>query len=171
MQSICHQIVRRFLYRVELGTPSQERPELLVLDDYEVATRLSFLLWGRAPDSVLLDAADQGQLLSPDGLAAQVDRLLADPRAAQQVQRFHAMWLGYEELPLAPELAAPMEAETQALVQRVIFDEQLPWPELFSFPETFITPELAGHYGLPPPAAPAWVNYYTWRLTKILVTA
>jgi hypothetical protein len=150
-----------FLYRVELGAPIADIPGVFRLSDYELGTRLSYLLLGSTPPDWLLDAATAGQLAQSDGVRAVAAELLADERAHARVARFHAMWLGYERLPHAATLAEAMQLETGALLDRVIFEQQLPWVELLRASETYLTPELAQHYGLPAPAGgqPGWVPY------------
>jgi hypothetical protein len=148
-----------FLYRVELGTPVQDAPGVFRLSDHEIATRLSYFLWGSTPSDALLDLADAGQLHTPEQIAAAADDMLADERARTRVGRFHSLWLGYEQLPHGPELASAMQAETQALIDRVIFDERSAWQELLRSEETFLDATLAEHYGLPAPAGPQWVGY------------
>jgi hypothetical protein len=148
-----------FLYRVELGTPLNGVPDVFALNDYEVATRLSYLLWGSTPDDALLDRAGQGTLSSADGVRAAAEEMLLDDRARARTGRFHALWLGYEQLPHGPDLSSAMQAETQALIDRVIFDDGMPWQDLMRAEETFVDATLAEHYGLPAPAEPSWVNY------------
>lgn len=152
-----------FLYRVELGTPVPDAPGVFRLSDHEIATRLSYFFWGSTPSDALLDLADAGQLGTPEEIAAAAEAMLDDPRARARVGRFHALWLGYEQLPHAPELARAMMAETQALIDRVVFEDGLPWQELLRAEETFVDATLAGHYGLPAPAeatgGPQWVGY------------
>lgn len=150
-----------FLYRVELGTPVEGDNGLFKLTDHEIATRLSFLLWGSTPSEWLLALADEAKLSTPEEVRAVAQKMLGDTRAQQRVHRFHALWLGYEQLPHEAALSAGMQAETRALVQRVIFDEKRPWQDLLRFEETFLTPAMATHYGLPVPPAPAWVPYGT----------
>lgn len=149
-----------FLYRVELGTPVPDAPGVFRLGDHELATRLSYFLWGSTPSDALLDLAEEGALHTPEQIAAAAQDMLDDPRARARVGRFHALWLGYEQLPHAPALADAMQAETQALIDRVVFDDGLPWQELLRAEETFVDATLAEHYGLPAPAgAAAWVEY------------
>ncbi|MBC8117266.1 MAG: DUF1588 domain-containing protein, partial [Candidatus Saccharimonas sp.] len=93
------------------------------------------------------------------GVAAAVTQLLSDPRTRQRINRFHSMWLGYDKLS-REGLFGLMRQETSALLERVIFDEQRPWLDVLTSEETFVTPELATHYGLPSPGpAPGWVKY------------
>lgn len=148
-----------FVFRVEIGEPTAEAG-VFRLSDYEIATRLSYLLWGTTPDDVLLDAAEAG------ALGASADRrevalaMLEDPRARDRLDAFHAMWLGYVRLPHAPSLNEAMHAETRALVEQVVFERQESWLELFRAEETFLDTALAEHYGLPSPGAtPGWVSY------------
>ena len=148
-----------FLYRVEVGAPVDGSPGVYRLDGYEVASRLSFLLWASAPDDALLDAAGAGELDTPAGIAAWAVTLLADGRARDQVDRFHAMWLGYDTLPHEPWLTDAMRSESRALVERVVFDEARPWVELFTFEQSWLDPGLADHYGVAGPGtSPGWVD-------------
>ncbi|HEY5950636.1 MAG TPA: DUF1592 domain-containing protein [Kofleriaceae bacterium] len=148
-----------FLYRVERGTPVFGRKGLFRLDDHEVAARLSYFIWGSTPDDELLDVADRRQLRTPDQVRSAAERLLADPRARTRIDRFHAMWLGYQKLPHSAQLTASMRTETQKLIERIVFDEGRPWTDLFTSNETYIDATLAELYGMPVPAGGAgWVT-------------
>ena len=96
-----------FVYRIEIGTPTEEAG-VARLGDFEVATRLSYLLWGTTPDDALLDRAESGALTTADDVRAAAQDMLADPRALARIDRFHSMWLGYYRLPHAPELTDAM---------------------------------------------------------------
>ncbi|MEM6991280.1 MAG: DUF1592 domain-containing protein [Myxococcota bacterium] len=149
-----------FLYRVERGTPVEDQPGMFRLGDYEVATRMSYLLWGTTPDDTMLDAAELGELTDPEARTAMAVTMLDDPRARVQVDRFHALWMGYSQLPHPAALSQPMRQETAALLERVVFDEEAPWVDLFTATETFVDDTLAAHYGLPSPAGGQdWVDY------------
>jgi hypothetical protein len=150
-----------FLYRNEIGQPVQGSAGLYKLTGPEVATRLSYFLWGTSPDDALLDTATGGdRLQSPAAIRAAAQRMLADPRAVRGVNRFHGMWLGYERQPPPAPLGPAMLAETSALVERVTFKDKRPWLDLFRSKETFVDGALAAHYGLPAPAAASgWVGY------------
>jgi hypothetical protein len=151
----------QFLYRVEIGTPVSGQPGVYQLSPFELASRLSYFIWGSMPDDALLDRAAAGGLATPEARKEEAQRLLSDERAHRRITRFHSMWLGYEILPHGGELAAGMQAETEALIERVIFDDDLPWAQLFTFEETFLTQAMAEHYGLAAPSDPAggWVAY------------
>lgn len=146
------------LYRVEIGAPTPD-PDLRALTDFELASRLSFLLWGAGPDDALLDAAQAGELRTPAHIRVQAARLMADPRARGQIQNLHAMWLGYERIPVSDPIRDDLRLESDRLIERVLFDEQRPWLDLFTSEETFVTPRLAEHYGMAPQAEPGWVRY------------
>lgn len=147
------------LYRVEHGTPGSE-PGLLELDGYEIANRMSYLLWASMPDDALLEAASAGVLETPDGRRAESLRMLSDPKARDQLHRFHAMWLGYRSIPHTPELVSAFNRETSALIDRVVLDEPGSYLRLFTMDETFVDDALADHYGLPhPDGGEGWVSY------------
>ena len=148
-----------FLYRVEVGTPVDGIPDVFALNDYEVATRLSYLIWGSTPSDGLLDRAEAGGLSNPEGIREAAEDMLLDERARTRIGRFHSLWLGYESLPHAPDLSSAMQAETQALIDRVIFDDALPWQDLLRSDTTYVDATLAEHYGLPAPTEPGWVDY------------
>jgi hypothetical protein len=149
-----------FIYRIEVGTELDDDPGVFALSRYEVATRLSFFLWGSTPDADLLAAAEAGTLDDAAGVRATAAAMLTDARARSHVDRFHALWLGYTELPHPPALTNAMRTETAALVQRVVFDDASSWLNLFTSTETYLDATLAEHYGLPAPAGDAgWVDY------------
>ena len=143
-----------FLYRVELGMPVEGQDGVFRLSDYEIATRMSYFAWGSTPDETLLDLAESGALSDEDDRRDAMQTLLADDRARRQVDRFHALWLGYHELPHTPDLVYAMRTETAALLDRVVFDEPSSWLDLFTTTETYVDDTLAAHYGL------SWPGWY-----------
>ncbi len=146
------------VYRVEIGVPVPDAPELFRLTGWEVGARLSYLMIGSTPPDWLLDAAEAGELDSSEGIASAAMMLLDDPRARARVVRFHALWLAYENL-AQTGVYADMHVETAALVERIVFDERRAWIDMLTSNETWLTPALAEHYGLPVPAEPSWVPY------------
>jgi hypothetical protein len=121
---------------------------------------MSFLLWGTTPDDALLRNADDGMLGDGDKRRSIAEGMLADPRAKQQLHHFHAMWLGYRALPHPPELTAAFQRETNALLDRVLFEEHRSYLDLFTFDQTYLDDALADHYGLPHPSGgEGWVPY------------
>lgn len=150
-----------FLYRVELGERVDGSEGVFALGDYEVATRLSYFLWGTTPSDELLDVAETGVLATKDGVADAVGWMMEDPRALDRVTRFHALWMGYEQLPGDYDLVEAMQTENRALMQRVLFDEGRPWQDLLRLEETYASDMLAAHYGIPLPGSdtPTWTSY------------
>lgn len=147
-----------FLYRLERGANANDG--MLQLDGYEVATRLSFLLLGSAPSRTLLDEAEAGALVTTEGRRNAAQQLLATNAARRQLNRFHAMWLGYRAIPHDAELNAAFQLETQTLIEQVVFDEPQNYLNLFTSPTTYVSELLAEHYGLPEPSGGVgWVSY------------
>jgi hypothetical protein len=156
------------LYRIEVGTPTGE-PGIFALDDYEVASRLSFLLWGSGPDDALLDQAEAGKLTDAGARREAAARLLGDARARAQLERFHSMWLGYRAIPASAELAKAFSLETNKLIERVVFDEPSSYLDLFTSAQTYVSGPLAEQYGVAAPAGgQGWVAYADDKRAGIL---
>lgn len=145
----------RFLFRLEQPVPAETR-DVTPVPDVELATRLSYFLWSSCPDEPLLACAEEGGLAA--GLDAQVERMLADPRADALVQQFAMQWLGLERLaahavdPQAlpawkPQLGADMVEETRRFI-RAVFRGEEPLLRLLDGEFTFVNQSLAAHYGL-----------------------
>jgi hypothetical protein len=164
-----------FVYLYEAGTEDSDVAEIRSLSDYEVAARLSYFLWNTTPDDALLDAAEAGEL-SGDGLRAQAERLLDDPRAEHAVQRFVSGWLqldggqlhhpleeAMKDADLFPEfdtqLASAMRIETEAFVKRVFFEEDASFDKLFTANFAYVNGPLAELYGV---AGPADADTFEW---------
>jgi hypothetical protein len=86
-----------FLYRLELD-PAPDSAEPRALDGYELASRLSYLVWSTMPDPALFDAAESGALVQQDELRAQLTRMLASDRASNFIASFGGQWLGLRDL-------------------------------------------------------------------------
>jgi len=146
----------RFLYRIERQVGDGEpRP----LDPYELASRVSYILWGAPPDEKLRALAATGELNDPETLQAQVERMLDDPRAVEQSVRFLEDWLDLSRLEnLRPNpdhfptwddrLAEDMGYETRAYFRDVVWEQERPLSDLLNAQVTYLTPRLADHYGL-----------------------
>jgi Protein of unknown function (DUF1592)/Protein of unknown function (DUF1588)/Protein of unknown function (DUF1595)/Protein of unknown function (DUF1587) len=156
-----------FLYRVEAGEAIAGKPKEFALGDFAVASRLSYLLWGTMPDDALFDRAAKGQLKTAVERRSTAEAMLQDPRGKAQVSRFTAMWFGYQTaLPnaqgLSDSLKTKLRAETDALVNKVVFESKAPWTDIFRATETFVDDELAKHYGditAPGSATAKWTSY------------
>ena len=156
------------LYRIETGTPTAEAG-IYKLDGYEVASRLSFLLWGSGPDAALLDQAKAGALADGASRSAEATRLLGDTHARAQLERFHSMWLGYRAIPATAELAAAFSLETNKLIEKVVFEQPSSYLDLFTSTQTYVNGPLAEQYGLTAPAGgEGWVSYADSKRAGIL---
>jgi hypothetical protein len=145
----------RFLYRIEA---QRGDGNAWPVNSYELASRLSYILWGGPPDEELLRAAEKNAL-SGEGLEAQVDRLLRDERAVQRSKQFISEWLNLGHLsnlqPAATRfpawdgaLAHDMRAETLAYFEEIVWKQRRPMAELLNAQVTFATPRLAEYYNL-----------------------
>lgn len=153
------------LYRVEVGESVSE--DLVRLTDAEFATRLAFLLWGEAPDASLVDRVDTGALSTASGTLETVDAMIADTRTLHQVQRLHALWLGYEDMPIGGALGASLRTETDALIERSLVERS--WLSMFESESTWLDATLAEHYDIALPAGEAgWVDYPDLRRGGLL---
>ncbi len=149
-----------FLYRVELGdvadTTHPARPS-----PYEMATRLSYFLWGSTPDSALLQAAAKGQLDTREQIALQARRLLADERAHEAVRNDYLLLFGLGNDKLAaiaaPDIAPAFTKTLADLVERQseLFLDDVTWNtggdfrSLLTAPFTWANGPLASFYGIP----------------------
>jgi Protein of unknown function (DUF1592)/Protein of unknown function (DUF1588)/Protein of unknown function (DUF1585)/Protein of unknown function (DUF1587) len=153
-----------FVYVIASGDPLAATGNR-VLGGYEVATRMALLLWGEIPDSPLLDKAAAGELTAGTSRRAVAELMLQDPRAARQLGRFHAMWIGYdraENRELTDDLRGRMRREIDAMVSRVTLTENSSWFNLLTLKETYIDNTLATHYGnVPSPnsESPVWSSF------------
>ncbi|MEQ8454238.1 MAG: DUF1592 domain-containing protein [Sandaracinaceae bacterium] len=119
-----------FLYHVESAPDPAARPgDTVALDDFAVASRLSFFLWGSIPDDTLLEAAGAGELSDPAGLEAQARRMLEDERAIAGVRDFARQWLHLDVLEGArrdaeryPDFEADTGHRLRASVERYVED-------------------------------------------------
>jgi len=149
-----------FLMRPEVGEDDGDGHTRLTA--WELAARLSFLLWDAPPDDDLLAAAADGSLLTADGLDAQAQRLLADDRARQGIRAFIADWLHLDELEdiekdagvyvhFNDQVGPSAREETLRVVERIVFDEDGDMRELFTTKRTFVDRTLAAIYAVKAP--------------------
>jgi hypothetical protein len=146
----------RFLYRIEAEPDGVAAGAVYEVDDFALATRLSFFLWSSMPDDALLAVAAAGRLREPAVLEAETRRMLADPKAAALVDNFASQWLFLRELESATpdaeafdeNLRSAMLRETE-LVLDAVLREDLSVLRLLDADFTFIDERLARHYGIP----------------------
>lgn len=152
-----------FLYRVDLGSAG-ESASRRKLDGYELASRLSFLLWNQGPDEALLDAAERGELDTREGVAMAAERLLDDPRARGAVQAFFRQYLDLGRLeginrnpatyPLfTPGITDAMRREVELIVDDLVFETRGDARSIFSTRTTYVNTDLAALYGVDAPGA------------------
>jgi hypothetical protein len=147
-----------FLYRA--GAPPADRApgSTYAIDDFELASRLSFFLWSRLPDEELLKLAEQGKLRDDAVLEAQVKRMLADPRAESLVTNFATQWLdirGVADIApdpvlfaeFNPDLGDAFVTELELFLKSVLLEDKSVL-ELLSSDTTFVNERLALHYGI-----------------------
>ncbi len=154
-----------FLYLVEAGEPDPANPARRRLTDYEVAARLSYLIWDTTPDLALLDAAARGDLRTDAGLKTQVDRLVAHRNARTAITAFLIEWLDIHTDELVKDrkvfplfntsIAGAMNIEATRRLADMVFDRDVDFvTQLLQGRETFINRYLTKLYGLPDTAAP-----------------
>jgi len=148
-----------FLYKAEVGV-SGDPGAVVKLTPFEVATRLSYMLWGTMPQDALLAAAETGKLNTSAEVAAQAEAMLADPRAKQSTARFFDQWLTLDRVlaldkdvsvfPLfKPELRALWRQETELFLEELVSGRSGGWENFFQADYTFANAELAQFYGIP----------------------
>jgi len=156
-----------FIYRIEKGT-QVAGGKTAQLTHHEMATRLSYFLWGSMPDTGLFDAAAANKLGTRDEIETQARRMLADPKAKQAVANFHEQWLAISAIgskakdqTLFPDwtrqVVNGMFQEASAFVDYVYWTEGKS-EKLFTAPYTFTNPDLAKFYGMPAPAGTAFTK-------------
>ncbi len=152
-----------FLYRTELGTALDKSAGVVRLSDYELASELSYSLWGTPPDDALLASAESGALAATAELESQARRLLSDTRAKESISNFASQWLSLQDpaAPLRDPLKFPQFAavkddlfrEFKLLSQEAFLGTGATLASIFSSKSTFVTQSLADYYDLPTVAA------------------
>lgn len=149
-----------FIMRSEVA--EQPEGDYFALNAYEIASRLSYMIWNSMPDESLFAAAEAGELGTSDGILAEATRMLADPRARHMVEAFHehymhmgpgtrwadiirdpAIYPSYDE-----GLSPLLSEETFRFVDHVVFDLQGTFQDLVMEPIGFVNAQLAPLYGL-----------------------
>jgi hypothetical protein len=149
----------RFIFRLE-DQPANVKPgETYRISDYDLASRLSFFLWGMPPDQELMTVASKGQLSQPAVLEQQAKRMLADPRSEALGTRFAAQWLRLQDLDknhpdpnfypnFNDEIAGAMRTETVTFFNSLVHDDKSAL-DLYRADYTYLNETLARHYGIP----------------------
>jgi mono/diheme cytochrome c family protein len=148
-----------FLFRIERDPAAVTPGQVYRVSDVELASRLSFFLWSSIPDEALLDLAERGQLSAPSVLAAQVRRMVADPRADAFVTNFAGQWLFLRNLDAVvpvqsvfPDfddgLRQSFRRETEMFFDSIVREDRSAL-DLLRADYTFLNERLAKHYGVP----------------------
>jgi hypothetical protein len=158
-----------FLYRVEFGAQDLADPldgDVVPLTSYEIASRLSYLLWNTMPDVALFEAADADQLQTATQVEAQARRMMDTPRAREAVKNFHRQWLGLglieahisangksaEIYPDYADYLLPLwRRETEAFIDHAVFEQNANVEVLFTANYTMMNKPLADFYGVTGP--------------------
>jgi hypothetical protein len=149
---------KNFYYIVE-GSPSQQRDRI---NDWELASRLSFFLWSSMPDEPLFELAGKGELHKPEVLKAQLQRMLVDPKIDRFINTFPQQWLQLHRVGMFPPdselysdydkwLEQSMIRETTGFFDE-IFAKNLSIREFLTSDWTVMNSRLAMHYGIKMPA-------------------
>ncbi len=153
-----------FLYRSEQPAPgSESRP----VSNWELASRLSYFLWASMPDDELRQVAASGKLSEPAVLAAQVQRMLKDPKMRGLAVEFGTQWLQVRDLRENREKNEKLFPEFNDQVRQALFEEAvLFFQDLFQHDRsllgivdadyTFVDERLAGYYGIPNVSGAQW---------------
>jgi len=150
-----------FLFRVEAEAPSAKSAsgQAQALNDFELASRLSFLIWSSVPDDRLLDLASAGKLRSRKVLAEETRRLLADPKASALASNFGMQYLGLQNLAnTMPDKRAYLSfsqatrndfVEESRLFLGEVFLKNRSVIDIIQGNYSYLNERLAGHYGVP----------------------
>lgn len=145
----------KFLFRVELDENPAGK-DVRPLDDYQLASRLSYFLWNSMPDDELFELAGRKQLR--DNLESQVRRMLADPKAESLVDNFALQWLQLKRLEssspdatLFPSFNEPLRKamlqETRLFIAEILREDRSVL-DLLDSDFTYLNQPLAQHYGI-----------------------
>jgi hypothetical protein len=157
-----------FLYHWEIDPgPATREGTLLKLGNYEIANRLSYLLWGSMPDATLFASAAAGELGDLGGVEAQVRRMLKDPKAADTFADFFTDWLDLDVPPTEPKdpavypqyneaLAEAAREEVGSFVNAILVDGSGRFDDILTGTSSFANRDLATLYGIPGVAGSAF---------------
>ncbi|MDA9556460.1 DUF1592 domain-containing protein [Vibrio sp.] len=142
-----------FLFRREIGSVNQQGT--FSLNSYEVATMLSYTLWGSVPDDVLWDKAKNGTIKNANVLNAEINRMLNDSKAHKQFSHFMMQTMEFDEHrvlvnygSLTEQIGQAMLDEFELYVSDAVFgSDKGTFADLMAGDTTFVSPLLASHYG------------------------
>ena len=147
-----------FLYRPELGAETPIEGDVVPFTSWEMATKLSYMLWNTMPDDALFAAAEADELQTKEQIAAQATRMLEDEKARDLIRNFHTQWLLLTHLDsvtkdtsIYPAFSGSLRPlwteEIQAFVEHVILEGDGSLQTLLTADFSFMNEELASFYG------------------------
>ena len=148
-----------FLFRIESVPRNTDAGDVFLVEDVDMASRLSFFLWGTGPDEQLLQTARSGELSNAVVLERETRRMLADPRSESLSTRFAHLWLRLQDLDkvqpdafwfpnYSRQLADDMTRETELFFDDLVREDRS-LLRLFDADYTFVNERLARHYDIP----------------------
>ncbi len=148
-----------FLYKLEPLTPADSASPLVPLNQFELATRLSYLIWASGPDDALLDAAERGELASKQQIASRARSMLQDPQARTAIADFYGQWIGTSRLAITtksptlfpgytPAVRDAMAQELPAFISYLLWTADHKFSTLLTSQVGFVNAALAPSYGL-----------------------
>jgi hypothetical protein len=151
-----------FLQRNEISEAQTAGTGMYRLTSHEIASRLSYTLWGSIPDATLDQAADAGQLATPEQVKAQAMRMVADPKARNRISEFHRYYLHITANSpwnnvvkdttmfsfFTPTVVPTMIKETEVFFDEIAFVKKGTFQDLLLSPVAFVNKALAPYYGL-----------------------
>ena len=156
----------RFLFRAETQPQPNDASKIVMLDEFALASRLSYFLWSSIPDEALLNLARQGQLRAQ--LTSEIDRMLKDPKADRFISSFVGQWLQSRDVTtvnVIPQVVLKLKSQEEGFrifngdvrrdMQReaemlfeYVLHENRPVTELLTADYTFLSEKLAEFYGI-----------------------
>lgn len=140
-----------FTYRWEIGNPiASTGTSIQTLNQFELASRISYFLTGAGPSEEFLKMAENGELNDMNKLRAQVTKIVSSPEFENHVATFFSAWLGYVGFKNSLSSSSLMVFdESDTLVRKVLFEGSGNWKEIFQSTRTFISDSMAQAYGMP----------------------
>ncbi len=147
-----------FLYRPELGDETPIEGDVVPFTSWEMATKLSYMLWNTMPDDALFAAAEADELQTKEQISAQATRMLEDEKARDLVRNFHTQWLQLTHLDSVTKdtgvypayrssLRGLWKQEIQTFVEQVVLEGDGSLETLLTADYAFMNEELASFYG------------------------
>lgn len=150
----------KFIFVYTTSAQSQTAGATFAVDDYALASRLSYALWQTMPDAQLTQLAQAGQLHQATTLQAQVDRMLKDPKVSSMLKSLRNDWAGLLTLAdpngtlvgLSDDVRAAMVGEVDAYLQDIVTSDRS-FLDVLTGQYAFVNQKMATYYGVPFPGS------------------